>query len=481
MRKAIIYIAAVITLGSCSDFLDVEPDLQISFDEQFSTQEGVLQIVSGIYHDTEALASSVYQTYPDYIGGNVAFTPRVSSREVTVSNLADTSYPFEETPNDSDFTSFYGNSYDVINQVNIVLDRLDALEFLTDQQKQQLRAELLAIRAVTHYQLSLLYAQNRSFTADGSHPGIVYNSSILEVGIDFPSRSTVAENYLSMQQDLETAITLFTGSSFLDVGAEISYFNEWNTKAIYARIALQMNDWQTAVTLSNDVILNSGVSLTSQADYIIQWLDTPALSETLLEYRAPQNSDGNTSSSISQYYLFNSATNYNDFSVSTDLINLYDATDARLQLYQLESIPTLTPTGITSMDYYFLNKYQADSGTPMIRISEVYLIYAEAQERLAPGDALALSRLNEIRERANLNAITSSNDLLEDIFIERRRELAFENSLFYDIARYQKNVERNDGCIANVCNLNYPSNFYVLPIPIASILNNENMIQNEGY
>lgn len=481
MKKYLVILVVLLSLNSCSDFLDVEPDLQISFNEQFSTEQGVQEIVSGIYSDTEGLASSIFHIYPDYIGGNVAFTPSVTNREVTIFNTVDTSYPFQETPVDSDYTSFYGDSYNVINQINLVLERLESLNFIEDSRKSQLKAELLTIRALTHYNLSLLFAQNYGFTSDGSHIGIVYNTSTIDVGTEFPSRSTVAENYSSMQTDLEEALSLFQNNSFLPVGPDYSYFNSINTQALYARIALQMNDWQTAATMSDNVITQSGLVLTPQLDYINQWLQINPLDEVLLQFTAPVNSDGGTGSSISAYYLFNSPTNYGRFSASLDLINLFETNDLRINLFQVESLPTVINGVETDEDYYFLNKFQGDSGTLQIRLSELFLIYAEAQERLAPGNTLALDRLNEVRERAGLSTLVAPSDMLEEVFMERRRELAFENSLFFDITRFKKDINRNDGCIAQVCDLSYPSNFYILPIPQASILSNENIIQNEGY
>jgi len=42
-------------------------------------------------------------------------------------------------------------------------------------------------------------------------------------------------------------------------------------------------------------------------------------------------------------------------------------------------------------------------------------------------------------------------------------------------------VNRNDGCLSTTCSLDYPSNFFVLPIPQSNINLNANLIQNEGY
>jgi hypothetical protein len=86
-----------------------------------------------------------------------------------------------------------------------------------------------------------------------------------------------------------------------------------------------------------------------------------------------------------------------------------------------------------------------------------------------------------VRERAATTPLSNSANLLEEIFEERRRELAFESHLLYDTIRYEKDIERNAGCIAQTCDLTYPSPFFILPIPQESINNNENMVQNEGY
>ena len=44
-----------------------------------------------------------------------------------------------------------------------------------------------------------------------------------------------------------------------------------------------------------------------------------------------------------------------------------------------------------------------------------------------------------------------------------------------------RNVARDLGCIASVCNLSYPSNFLILPIPSESVNLNQNIQQNAGY
>jgi hypothetical protein len=76
---------------------------------------------------------------------------------------------------------------------------------------------------------------------------------------------------------------------------------------------------------------------------------------------------------------------------------------------------------------------------PQIRLSEMYLIRAEANFRLggAPVGATALSDINRVRARANASLYTSLT--LDAILKERRFELAFEGHLIHDIKRNKEN------------------------------------------
>ena len=470
----------LLSFFSCDDFLNQEPDQQISIDEQLSTKSGILMALNGVYRDIEAIQSSVSLVYADLQGGNLTFTPDGSSKTVSIPSVIEQTYSFSDFEEDSDYSGYYSEFYSIINQVNLILDRFESYTFLTDADKNQLQAELLAIRAFGHYQISLLYAQNYNFTADASHLGIVYNTAPLLIGVDFPVRKTMKETYALLKIDLEKALSLFTNNSFYAV-PDYALFNTITTKALYARIALQMNDWEQAFNLANEVITTSGIVLTPKEIYISEWEKEEApISEVILEFSAPRTTESAVSSSLSEHFKFETTINYGNFVASGDLLNLYTANDIRGDLFITENLTTNVSGVEIELPYSFTKKFQDDAGTTYIRLSEMYLIRAEANARLNRENE-ALLDLNMIRERANTSSLTSTINILEEIFLERRRELAFESLLFFDLARFNKNLTRNEGCLANTCNLSYPSNFFVLPIPSSSIDLNENIQQNEGY
>ncbi len=73
--------------------------------------------------------------------------------------------------------------------------------------------------------------------------------------------------------------------------------------------------------------------------------------------------------------------------------------------------------------------------TYMLRLAEVYLIYAEAimGNTASTSDAEALKYFNAVRKRAGLTDMTSIT--FDDIFQEKRVETAFEGGAWYDILR----------------------------------------------
>ncbi len=470
----------VIALG-CEDFLDQQPEQQVSIDEQMSSKAGVLQAYNGIYRDVESIFSSKFAVYADALGGNISFSPRlVADADVIVPAEIEFAYNFSATPQELNFESYYDDWYAVINQIHIILERLEEFSFFTATELRQLEAELLTIRALSHYQLSLVFAQHFGFSQDGSHLGIVYNTRALIAGVDFPSRNTMADTYALLQSDLDTALALFEDIQ-LQSGPEYSYFNELNTRALYARIALQMDDWQKAKDLSEFVIQNSSISLTPSELYIEEWeKEELPVSEVLMEFSAPRTSEGDVSSTVAIFFQYTSLTNYGRYVASEDLVNLYSDEDIRKGMFLQQNIPTFINGVETDVDYFFTKKFQDNAGTLFMRLSEMYLIRAEANANLGFENE-ALIDLNLIRERANLPALTSAESILEELFLERRREMALEGHLLFDIARNKKDVVRNLGCVSTLCNLGYPSNFFILPIPEDNVLQNENMQQNEGY
>ena len=76
--------------------------------------------------------------------------------------------------------------------------------------------------------------------------------------------------------------------------------------------------------------------------------------------------------------------------------------------------------------------------TPLLRLSDIYLIYAEAQVQMGNNtDALALDCFNKVRGRAYewKGVVTKTSLTFDDIWKERRLEFAGEGDRWYDYVR----------------------------------------------
>lgn len=86
------------------------------------------------------------------------------------------------------------------------------------------------------------------------------------------------------------------------------------------------------------------------------------------------------------------------------------------------------------------NRNQAGCSVPLIRMAEVYLMYSEAENELNGPTLEAFNKINAVRARVNLPALTLVNTpnkatLRNKIIDERMWEFALESKDFFDCAR----------------------------------------------
>jgi hypothetical protein len=125
-----------------------------------------------------------------------------------------------------------------------------------------------------------------------------------------------------------------------------------------------------------------------------------------------------------------------------------------------------------------------DIDFPMFRLTDVYLMYAEATLRGATigNTATALGYINKIRARANAQAITTSGLTLDFILDERGRELECHRRT--DLIRFgkftggSKTWQWKGGSINGSSTASFRD---LMPIPARNIQANPTLKQNPGY
>ena len=122
-----------------------------------------------------------------------------------------------------------------------------------------------------------------------------------------------------------------------------------------------------------------------------------------------------------------------------------------------------------------------------IRTVEMYLIRAEARAELndLAGAAADINtiRQNRITGYTPIGAYPDKASAINDILLERYRELAFEGFRFYDLKRRNLDVQRAASDVDSPLWQTLPAGNYrfVFPIPIDEMLANPNMVQNDDY
>ncbi|MNQ95874.1 SusD family protein [compost metagenome] len=158
---------------------------------------------------------------------------------------------------------------------------------------------------------------------------------------------------------------------------------------------------------------------------------------------------------------------------------------------------------------YFLRKFMAEEinlfeGTNMkyrpwilMRLAELYLDLAEAQNEAAGPDQEVYNAINTIRKRSDMPDLPpglTKVQMRERIRKERQVELAFEDHRFWDVRRW-KIAETTDNRPIHYVSISasnvysYPiretrtflSKHYLFPIPQSEIDKNPKLTQNPGW
>jgi hypothetical protein len=450
--------ATIFLLSSCKKFLEQPAYNNVSVEEIFKDFEGARTTLVGLY---DKLRSTNYYllhfyTYPEVTGGNIKYAKPGGQ-------ILPNTYAFtRDEVAGNELKGFYQQAYAIIYGANNVLENSNKATDATVPQKDRMRAEAYAIRALVHFDLVRTFAQPYSFTADASHAGIVLKTRNTSVLTPTGEKASVKRVYDQITSDLDSAILLYVQSvSIYPTGEAKTFLSADAAKALKSRVSLYKDDWAAVISNCTELIASARYPLLSNSQYVASWRGRNISSESIFELAIPTTSG----SGLATYYNPANTISY-QFGTSNDLLNLYAIGDVRGTSSMFISKVT---NGVT---YYSTKKYQGMNDTinniKIIRSSELYLNRAEAYAK-SNNLTAALADLNVIRKRGLPSATTftstSQQVVADEILTERRRELAFEGHLFFDIARNKKDLVRTDNT-AVIKSFTWPSALYAYPIPL---------------
>ena len=457
-------VLAAATLTSCEGYLDTLPSDSLIAEDAITTLQDVETALNGAYYDLKSSS---------YYGNDFVARAEVGGEDIqTISQggkRTDGFYRFVHRQNNSP-SAFWTIPYRIINRTNVLLRAIDGGSISAGKELNNAKGEALAVRALCHFNLLITYGKPY-FVENGNTPGVVLAKSVLNAE-ELPARSSVAEGYAMVIDDLENSLEL------IDSEIKNGRFNVWAVKSLLARVNLYKGDWDKAFGYAVDVIEKSPYKLVAHDEYLAAWKGRYN-SESILDIEISDLDAGNRE--MLGYVI--DPKGYAAVSTTKVFEELLNETT--------DDIRNGLLANASEEGRFYVNKYPGIDGKPavnnvrVIRLSDIYLIAAESALKKSSKDQLAADKyLNAIVKRAIASA-KDVNATVERVLTERRKELVMEGHRLYDILRLGIEVKREGGYhFLNKVDLVSPSykDFRtILAIPQAEIDVNPNIKQNEGY
>ncbi len=440
----------LVLFGSCSESdLDLSPLSAIGDNAFYSNTAEVEGAVIAIYDGLQNLPLREF-----------AFTEMRSDNTRTKSREGEWAQ-FESLavqPTNGTVANYWSNNYNIIFRANKVLENLDVVT--NAAKKSQFEGEAKFARALAHFNLV------RAF---GNVP--IIDAVITPTSTEFFASDDAASVLAFIDGDFTSAAGLLPSKSEIQFGRATS----GAANALLAKVKLTTGDHGGARTILSSLITDQNYSLAGSYNDVFY----SEMNDEIIFAIPYVNDDANESQDFS-YEMTDrgsvSGLNYwtNEFRAVVDPVA--DAARASVLFNDLK--PGEIGKYLTSSSDVRL----CGNDWIVIRLADVLLMHAESIMAGAGSttDATALASVNKVRTRAGLDPIAGTLTK-EDLLLERRIELAFENHRLYDLARFGM-AETVIGAFATSNGFNFAATDLLLPIPQGEIdVSQGELNQNPGY
>ncbi|MEJ0032198.1 MAG: RagB/SusD family nutrient uptake outer membrane protein [Bacteroidota bacterium] len=502
MRK--IYIASLtfvlLTVLSCKDsFLDVPVQGGVTIDSDPNLAQS---LVGGVY--AGLLQGDSWGDGDVHGFAFISVTSIMSDDADKGSTASDQLNPvgdlddFNHTSTNKFAETLWSGHYNSIGAANQALKALSNSTVLTDAVKNQYVAEVRFLRGYLYFNLVRMY---------GKVPLVLNVAKDAEDAATnpvFATRASVADVYTAIIADLQFA------AENLDVAllAPHGHANKGTAQSMLAKVYMYQQNWQQVFDLTNEVITSNQYSLI--ADYASLWRQSEDFSpESIFEIGTGKFNNANLkidNYTVSQGPRTGGSGGWDDLGwgfndPTVNLVNAYEPGDLRKNATIIfinnsgdhKGTPLWDGFRVPSSDSVQNLRYNykaytsklketfanaADKDRPknvrIMRYAEVLLMNAEAAVHLGQGDPDG--KINLLRDRADLTP--KSGVTIDDIWQERRVELAMEHDRFWDLVRQGRAAE-----VMQASGKHFQQGKHeLLPVPNSEIqLSGGLLDQNPGY
>lgn len=479
--KAIIGLFLItVPLSSCDGDLDVDPQ-HIQNEEDFlNNPDNAVQLVNGVYNKMLN-----YNMYSFSWIGMTSITSDDADKGSTVSDTGTDKHKMDNLTfeaSDISFADVWEGRYEGVYRANNAIFYLDQLQ-IDESLKNRLIGEVKFLRAFWYFDLVRCF---------GGVPVVVERIDLNDVeainSIVF-TKKTKEEVYAQIELDLQDAIAKLPLKSQYGPN-DLGRATKGAAQALLAKAYLYQQKWTDAYNMSGEVIASGEYDLMD--NYADVWREVGEnQEESIFEVQATLTR-GMTGYTDVQGPRGTPDLGWGFNTPSIGLVNSYEEGDLRRDATVM-FVPGvlwdgfIAPSTWNNPRYNYKayqssiaeswngNKGETAKNLRLLKFSDVMLIRAEAAFQAGmTGEAEDL--INELRLRAGLDEKTGIT--LQDVYNERRWEMAMEHDRWFDLVR----TGQAAAAMTAVGKTFVTGKHEVFPIPQAQIMaSGGRLIQNNGY
>ena len=515
MKKIyLLFVLSVLCMSCSDDFISKNPPSDLNSEGFYKTETDMNQAVLSAYANLRSLYNQTYVRLGEIRSDNTTYS-WLSGNPANEKGIDEFSSPL--LPENNFLASCWDDSYKTILRCNIVIGRIENIEFKSEVLKAQYTAEARFLRALIYFYL------NRIFGGYGVNGELLGAREITQTEAYDMGRVSLQEMYDLIIQDLKYAESNLPESYG---STDIGRVTKGGATALLGKVYMTMAGYplnkgeeyyKLAIDQFKSVIGNSRYSLVPTYKDLFE-VSNKNTSESLFEVQYKKGTQGGATGSP---WNNNFAPRFSDKEVvlvgdkggenspTQDMSNAYEVGDPRKYVSMRDGW-TNAKTGAWENEKYVCKYYDVstsgsdnDNNWIELRLADIYLLYAEALVRTNGDKQTAIDYVNKIRERARntpgdpditpaadllrdytLSDFSTSNDLLLAIEKERRVELAFENHRWFDLVRTgrAKDVMTAEQKFDGYSDFTWSDDALAYPIPMTVMQSNPGkIIQNKGY
>jgi len=467
--KIVIGGALLLSLGSCSDFLDRPVLGQESLDTYFQTEEECLKQVAGCYQ--ALFFDDWWQIQAPYVGFDMStddlWMGNTTQSQSDWMRMAHYGNPKADGP----LSNFWQYRYKGILRCNIVINNVPDAPIDDEDLRARMIAEAKFLRAFYYFDLL------KNF---GGVPVVLAMS--LPDEIEGITRSTTEETYAQIEKDLTDAIADLPLRSEYG-SSDLGRITKGAAMGFLGKAYLFQGKFSEAEKILGQVIDSQEYDLCT--DFKDVWsIENNNSVESLFEVQFSSDisyslggrlavftgsrddsgwSWGLPTSNLEKAFIDAGDTERLPWTIIKNGDNVAGDDDEVAQNYLIS--PSKHKSARVNRKYYIPHDlrpspYDANHinlNHRLLRFADVLLMYAEAANQNGK-DGEARKALKRVRDRVGLPEVTSSGTALRDaIRLERRLELALESHRLYDLRRWD-----DDNGKKAICNVMGENGTFVL-------------------